>query len=115
MQMKRRGIEMRLVIEGEYSLRTNADRTLIKTIARAHAWSSELLSRRIASMAEIASRDGVSDSYVKKLMPLAFLAPEIITAIVAGQQSVDLLTEKLVKQIDLPLEWTAQKRALGFA
>ena len=115
MQMKRRGIEMRLVIEGEYSLRTNADRTLIKTIARAHAWSSELLSGCIASMADIASREGISDSYVKKLMPLAFLAPEIITAITAGTQPAHLTTQMLIREMDIPLDWQEQKRILGFS
>ena len=115
MQVKRRGHEMRLVIEGEGVSHSNADPILVKTIARAHAWSEELLSGRAISMAEIASRSGVSDSYVRKLLPLAFLSPDIVAIIMVGRQPPHLTTQMLIRQIDIPLDWQEQKQALGFA
>jgi site-specific DNA recombinase len=48
-------------------------------------------------------------------LPLAFLAPEIIEAIAAGRQPADLTAHRLIRTIDLPAEWSAQKRSLGFA
>ena len=106
---------MRLVIEGEGPSYFNADPILVKTIARAHAWSEELLSGRAISMAKIASHSDVSDSYVRKLLPLAFLAPDIVSAILAGKQPSHLTTQMLIYQIDIPLDWQQQKQALGFA
>ena len=47
-------------------------------------------------------------------MPLAFLAPEIIEAIFAGMQPVDLTAETLTRRADLPLSWADQKALLGF-
>jgi site-specific DNA recombinase len=115
MQIKRRGHEMRLVIEGGMAAAATIDSTLVNAIARAHAWSDALLSGSITSMAEIASRNNVSDSYVKKIMPLAFLAPDIVEAIMAGKQPAHLTTQMLIRQIDIPLDWQEQRRALGFS
>ena len=47
-------------------------------------------------------------------MPLAFLAPEIVEAILAGTQPAHLTAETLTKHTDLPLSWTEQKTLLGF-
>jgi hypothetical protein len=44
------------------------------------------------------------------LIRLAFLAPEIVEAVVQRGQLVDL---KLTPHVDLPLEWVTQKRAAG--
>jgi len=87
----------------------------LRAVARACVWFEELCSGRPRSIREIAAREGVTDPFVSRLLPLAFLAPEIVTAIVEGRQPIDLTTEKLIKKIDLPLDWTDQKRALGFA
>jgi DNA invertase Pin-like site-specific DNA recombinase len=114
MQMKRRGTEMRLVIEGSNTPNTNSDPILIKTIARAYAWSEELFTGRMPSMEAIASHNNVSHSYVKKLMPLAFLAPDIIKDIIAGKQPTHLTTQKLIRQIDIPMDWKEQKREFNF-
>ena len=114
LQIKRRGVEMRLVIERGDSSRPKVDPILLKEIARAHRCFQALLTRRVASIAELAAREGVDDRYVSNVLPLAFLAPEIVEAIVRGAQPADLTATKLVRGIDLPLDWQAQKQALGF-
>lgn len=115
MQIKRRGHELRLIIEGGMAATATIDSTLLKAIARAHAWSEALLSGSIASMAEIASRHNVSHSYVKKIMPLAFLAPDIVEAVAAGKQPAHLTTQMLIRQIEIPLGWQDQRRALSLS
>ena len=47
-------------------------------------------------------------------MPLAFLAPKIVEAILAGTQPVDLTAETLTKHANLPLSWPDQKPLFGF-
>ena len=113
MRMKRRGVEMRLVIGGAGP--TRVDQTLVKTIIRAHKWFNELISGRAQSMVEIASREGIDKSYVARIMDLVFLAPDITQSIIAGYQPPDLSVEKLTKRIDLPMDWAQQRQLLGFA
>ncbi len=66
------------------------------------------------SFAEIAQAEGVTDRYVAHLIPLAFLAPDIVARVLSGTQPVDLTTEALTKRIDLPLAWTEQRALMGF-
>lgn len=113
MLMKRRGIEMRLVIGGTGPPRV--DQTLLKAIVRAHRWFDDLASGRVHSIAEIAAREGVDKRYVYRVMNLAFLAPDITESIVAGRQPADFSVKKLTKVIDLPPDWTGQRKLLGFA
>jgi site-specific DNA recombinase len=46
-------------------------------------------------------------------MPLAFLSPKIVKAIVEGRQPVELSIVSLARRIDVPLLWTAQEQVLG--
>jgi site-specific DNA recombinase len=87
----------------------------LKAVARARQWSENLLMGRAKSIAEIAEREGVSDRYIRRLTWLAFLAPQIVEAIVAGNQPPELTAEALAERIDLPLLWTAQEQAAGIA
>jgi DNA invertase Pin-like site-specific DNA recombinase len=112
MQMKRRGVEMRLIIGGAGPARV--DQTLLRTVVRAHKWFNELASGRVRTMAEIASQEGMDKSYISRVMTLVFLAPDIIESIIAGRQPADLSVEKLTKRIDLPLDWAQQHQLLGF-
>ena len=110
MRMKRRGIEMRLIINGTGPVRV--DQPLLKTIVRAHKWFNDLVSGRVHNMAEIASLEGVDKSYVSRVVNLAFLAPDIIESIISGHQPADLNVEKLMKRTDLPLDWVQQRQLL---
>jgi hypothetical protein len=49
------------------------------------------------------------------LLRLAFLAPDIVEAIAAGDQPPELTNEVLAEPIDRPLLWTAQAKAVGIA
>jgi len=113
MQMKRRGVEMCLVIGNTGPARI--DQTLIKSIVRAHKWLNDLTSGRAKKVAEIASREGVDKSYVNRVLYLAFLAPDITEAIITGRQPVNLNVNTLTKNFDLPLDWAEQRRFLGFS
>ena len=110
MRMKRRGVEMRLIIGGADAPPRKPDAALLKTIARAYRWFEELISARATSLAAIASREGVTDRYVARLIRLAFLAPKIVEAIAERGELADL---KLTPHVDLPLDWTTQKRVVG--
>ena len=110
-EMKRCGVELSLVIEGETSAAKRPDPSLLKAVARGHRWFKELASGRTASIREIAEREGVCDSYVKRLIPLALLAPDLVQSICDGSQPATLTAEAL-KHTALPLEWTKQQQIL---
>jgi site-specific DNA recombinase len=112
MQMKRRGAEIRLVIGCGGTARV--DQTLLKTLVRAYKWFNDLVSGKVRNMAEIASQEGVDNSYVSRVITLAFLAPDIIESVIAGRQPADLTVEKLTKRVNLPFDWTQQRQLLGF-
>jgi hypothetical protein len=67
------------------------------------------------TLAEVARNEGVVPSYVTRMLRLAYLAPDIVAAIVDGGQPPGLTARKLMDDTRLPLEWTEQRRALGFA
>jgi hypothetical protein len=43
---------------------------------------------------------------------LAFLAPDIIEAILQGRQPADLTLARLTNRLDLPLDWVAQRELI---
>jgi len=86
-------------------------RHFLKLVARAHLWSDDLLAGRARSVAEIAARELVGASHVRRLLRLAFLAPEIVEAIATGHQPPELTAEALAKRIDLSLLWNEQLQA----
>lgn len=112
-KMKRRGVEMRLIIANGNTLRK--DPHLIKIIARAHAWWAELLHGKVKTCAEIAAREKLDKGYVSRVLDLAFLAPDIVEAIVAGHQPANLTAQQLLRGIKLPLDWAEQRRLLQMA
>ena len=113
LHMRRRGIETRLVIPGEEVAVSRRDPALLRALARGYQWFGELAAGRISSTKQIAAREGVSDSYVRHLVPLALLAPSIVESICSGRQGVCLSAERLKTQAGLPIQWDAQERLLA--
>ncbi len=93
------------------SPRLNA--TLVKTLSRAWTWRLALERGRVRSAAELARAEGCTVRYVTRILRLAYLAPDIIEAILAGRQPGELTLARLLKT-DLPLDWHAQREALQF-
>jgi site-specific DNA recombinase len=67
LQMRRRGIETRIVIPGEEVAVRRKDPALLRALARGYQWFAELAEGRAVSTRQIAAREGVSDSYVRHL------------------------------------------------
>ena len=67
-------------------------------------------------MVEIGRREGVSKRYISRMFRLAFLSPAIVERIVDGRQPPELTAQVLsTGRGDLPLNWSAQEKLLGFA
>jgi site-specific DNA recombinase len=111
---RRRGVEMRLVLPGVATQNSpsRCDPTLIKAIARGRAWFEELAAGRSRSLRELAERDGITRRYVRRLVDLAFLSPELVEVILHGRQPVELTATRLT-ELDLPLDWADQRTLLA--
>ncbi len=113
-QLKRRGVEAKLVMQAARGRSSLPDAKLVTVIADAHRWIDDLAQGRAASVRDLARRNGRDAGEVSRTLPLAFLAPDIVEAILAGRQPIDL-TPRTLKQIGtLPCRWDDQCRRLGF-
>jgi site-specific DNA recombinase len=81
---------------------------------KAHRWFSDLKTGTVGSVHEVARRYGADPGDVSRILPLAFLAPDIAEAILDGRQPAELTSARLKRMSDLPLEWQRQRRRLGF-
>jgi hypothetical protein len=112
----RRGAETKLVLPGlalaQQKHSSRCDPALIKAIARGRAWFEELATGRARSLQELAKRDGITRRYIRRLVGLAFLSPQLVEAILQGRQPVKLTATRLT-ELDLPLDWTEQHKLLA--
>jgi site-specific DNA recombinase len=111
-RMVRRGLEMRLVIADDGDdepLRMN--QSLIKAIARGRHWYEQLISMNRITLTELAAESGVNDQYASRILRAAFIAPDIVEAILEGKQPSGMTLNKLLD--NLPLDWCEQRRLLN--
>ena len=74
----------------------------------------DLTSGRRQSIKELADFEGLTGSYVIRVMRLAFLAPDIVEAILQGKQRPNLTAQALLRGVEIPLSWQDQRGRLGF-
>jgi DNA invertase Pin-like site-specific DNA recombinase len=110
---KRCGGEVHLVVPPHSSVSAATPKPpLIKAVARAHGWYEKMLRGDTINMRSLAGQAGLTERYVGKVFACAFLAPEIVEAILEGRQPLDLTFAKLSQHI--PLSWSDQRRQFGF-
>ncbi len=114
-QLKRRGAGMKLVIQDDRVRRATPDPELIDTVAKGRRWFTEIRDGTARSVTELAASYDVDRTDVGRGISLAFLAPDIVEAIVAGHQPVGLTAARLRRVRDLPVSWTEQRQILRFA
>jgi site-specific DNA recombinase len=88
------------------------DQALILALARATLWVRRLQQGEFVDTAEIAQRFGLSGAHVRRLLRFAYLAPDIVEAIIEGRQPRTLTVKLLLRGI--PLDWADQRAAFGF-
>jgi site-specific DNA recombinase len=110
-RLKRTGIEMRLLVD-DRSEPENVDPSLVRLLLRAYVIRARLLEEPSLPLKEIAVEQGISSSYVTRLLRLAFLAPDIVAAILTGRHPPQLTANRLMDDTRLPLDWTAQREIL---
>ena len=114
-KLTRSGVAMKLVQQnGAAPVKGAAVVTLLKTIARGNALWQRLQSEN-ASVTELARVEGMSVSYLTRVLRLAFLDPWIVEQIIAGRQPATLNARKLTLSGELPMRWNHQRKFAGFS
>lgn len=88
-RLRRCGGEVRLVVPPHSSTNVTARRplpSLVKAVARAHGWYQRVLQGKALDQRSLARHAGLTERYVGKVFACAFLAPDIVEAILQGQQ-----------------------------
>jgi ParB-like chromosome segregation protein Spo0J len=106
--------QTKIIIKPMGDLQGGVDPTLIRAIERAQTWFKRLVSGNATSIQGIADAENLSSNYVMRLLRLAFLAPDIVEAIVDGHQPLGLSVKKLTNSKTLPTEWAKQRQRFGF-
>ena len=110
--LRRAGKEMALIVGADA---VRVDPALLRLISKARTLREALVSAPDTTLTAVAANQGLSRAYASGLLRLAWLAPEIVQAILEGRQPASLTATRLVKGINLPMDWKAQRAALAFA
>ena len=111
-KLRRSGRETRLVIENDDPPPASAasQEALRSAVEKAMSWNDQLIKGEVASARAIAEREGVSERYIGRILHLAWLAPDIVRVIRAGEAPETLTLARLQK--GYPLAWAQQRAVL---
>jgi hypothetical protein len=86
------------------------DSAIVKALARAFRWREMLETGAHSTIKDIAEAEKIAETYVGRVLRLSLLAPDIVEAILIGNQSPQITLPLLMKSI--PIEWIGQRRLL---
>ena len=85
---------------------------VIQALGRAFCWTQVIESGEFRSVADLARSLDVDNSYVGRILKLTTLAPDIVEAILIGEEPVGLSLAKLIRSF--PMDWEQQRALFGF-
>jgi len=107
MRIARRGQELRLIFaKSEHIAPVCVDSKLVGLIAKAEAAYGKLASGTAITRSE--------KPHLVRVARLKFLAPDIVTAILKGNQPPLLTARKMLRATRIPLCWKKQRNFFGF-
>jgi len=114
-KLKRSGGEVHLVIPPNSSEVSShqLNPSLMKAVARARGWYERVLEGKSSDQRSLTLHAGMTERYIGKVFGCAFLAPDIVEAILEGRQPRDLTFKNLCSNI--PLSWIEQRKQFGFS
>jgi hypothetical protein len=107
-QRRRRGVETKLIFGYQAPA---MDPVLLRRVAKGCVWWEEIRTGK-SSRADIARRENVSPRFISMHVETAFLAPDIIAAIIEGRHPT-FLSAQALRTIELPNLWADQRTLLA--
>ena len=94
-------------------LRSDMQKRLVLAMAKSRRWMRDLTEGRVQDLAEIGKAEGQSERYVRMLLPLAFVSPQVVEAALSGRLPQRWGLSRLLS--DTGLSWQHQAAAIGLA
>jgi len=85
------------------------DRTLIRAVCVTREWRRKLESGEIATTKDLARGQGLCPRHTARILPLAYLAPDLVETILEGRQPRAMTLQALTAK-PLPRPWEDQRR-----
>lgn len=85
---------------------------LVDQLKLAHRWWQAMVTGKTSSITDLAARERVDPSEVSRTITLAFLAPDIVRAILNGTQPPSLTRDALRRARPLTADWEHQRQIL---
>ena len=109
-RLTRTGRSVRLVhSDGRSTAERKPDPTLLRLLVKARRWWSELAKGEV-DIKTLASAEGVTPSYMTRIVRLAFLAPDTVEAILTGRQAATIDGKRLAES-EIAIDWKLQHPA----
>ena len=113
-RIARRGAELKLVLKGAAAETFLPDPNLVQCVLDARRrLTAYTNNRKSTTLSQIAAAEGEDTADVSRSLQLAFLAPDVVAAILDGRQPVHLTATRLQRLENLPLLWEDQRRLLA--
>lgn len=117
MTIKRRGGNVATIISPQNKAledtNANYDYNLINAIVKAYKLQKKLDKNPKMTIAELATKEGLTKGYIGRLLRLNLLAPDIVEAILFGKQPRELKLQDLLRN-EIPYIWVEQKEKFRF-
>jgi DNA invertase Pin-like site-specific DNA recombinase len=97
-------------VEGDAASDSTRNEALVQAMVRAHAWVRALHDGIYQSIETLSEANNLHPKVVRQALRLAFLSPEVTSAILEGRQPSTLAVQ--IPKL-LPMPWTEQRRLLG--
>lgn len=112
MRLTRTGMSVRLVQrDGIAAGSREPNAAMVKLLLKARRYWEQLRAGQV-DILTLAAMEGVTDSYVTRIVRLAFLSPAIVDAILAGTNVASIDGKTLAAPGAVPIEWADQGRKM---
>ena len=110
-QLQRWGGELRYQLPPDSShARPRPVPALIRALARAHDWVGRILRGETSNQRALAKATGLDERYIGRILPLAFLAPDLTESILEGKHAPLLSLDACLANASI--DWSEQRALL---
>jgi site-specific DNA recombinase len=95
-------------VDDNYTPEATQNKALIQALVRAHAWMHHLRNGTYRSVEQLAEANRLHPKVVRQALRIAFLSPDVTSAILDDRQAAGLSLARIPKL--LPLSWTEHRR-----